>query len=308
MASPTDDEIRAKLEEILPTVDLEETGLKKFIKLLSAEFDGVNLKDRKEFIKQALTDALAKQQEEQEESGEEEDQQDDDDDDEDDDSDVPAPKKKGRGGGGLAAKKEISKELQNFLGRGDHMARTEIVKALWDYIREHSLQNPENKKEIILDDAMKQVFGCDKFTMFSMNKYIGAHIHPFKPVDLSAPSTPKPRKRKAAAKGGSSSKKPRKTGTQPPYHLSEALAAVTGTDILPRPQVVSKIWDYIRANGLQNPNDKREILCDEKLKRVMGNHAKVTMFKMNTFISDHLIEKADPASYQHEDNDGDDSD
>mmetsp|Transcript_5498 Transcript_5498/g.10680 ORF Transcript_5498/g.10680 Transcript_5498/m.10680 type:complete len:308 (+) Transcript_5498:174-1097(+) len=302
-ALPSDDEIRSKLEEMLPTVDLASTGLKTFVKLLSAAM-GVNLKEKKSFIKQALTDALVKQQQEEEEDSDPAEVSEDEDD---DDDDAP-PKKAKRGGGGLAAKKEISKKLQAFLKRGEHMARTEIVKALWDYIREHNLQNPANKREIFLDDAMKEVFGCETFTMFSMNKYIGAHIHPFKPVDLTSNSTPS-RKRTAKASGrgsgGSSAKKARKAGTQPPYRLSEALSEVTGTDILPRPQVVSKIWDYIKAHDLQNPNDKREILCDDKLKKIFGGKSKVTMFKMNTFIGDHLIEKLDKESYQHDANSDD---
>ena len=296
----SDDEIRLKVEEILPTVDMETTGFKKFLKLLSAAV-GEDLKSRKDFVKQALTEALSNQAQEGEEEEEEEAESD-----EDDDDSLPSmqAKKKG-GGGGLAAKKEISPQLQQFLQKGDRMARTEIVKSLWEYIRQHNLQNPANKKEIILDAEMKKVFGCDKFTMFSMNKYIGAHIHPFKPVDLT-PSTPKTasragkRKTPSSSKGHNSSAKKKKSGTQPPYRLSDALQQVVGTDILPRPQVVSRIWEYIRAHNLQNPADKREILCDDKLKRVMSGKAKVTMFKMNTFIGDHLIEKVDRQEYQHE--------
>ena len=46
---------------------------------------------------------------------------------------------------GLGAGTSISvKDLANFFGKGKEMARTEIVKSLWDYIKEHDLQNPEN--------------------------------------------------------------------------------------------------------------------------------------------------------------------
>ena len=147
---------------------------------------------------------------------------------------------------------------------------------------------------------MKDVFDCDTFTMFTMNKYIGAHVHPFKPVDLTTNSTPS-KKRKATPKG-SSTKKKRKTGTQPPYRLSEELVAVVGKPILPRPQVVKKIWEYIRANELQNPSDKREILCDENLQLVMKKK-KVSMFKMNQLITPHLLEKVDRSEYQHDESD-----
>ncbi|MFL5149573.1 MAG: SWIB/MDM2 domain-containing protein, partial [Microvirga sp.] len=50
-----------------------------------------------------------------------------------------------------------------------------------------------------------------------------------------------------------------------PLQPSKELGAVVGSAPLPRPQVVSKVWDYIKKNKLQNPENKREILADEKL-------------------------------------------
>ncbi len=55
-----------------------------------------------------------------------------------------------------------------------------------------------------------------------------------------------------------------------PVQPSADLAAITGSDPLPRSQVVSKVWDHIRKNNLQNPQNKREILADDKLKKVFG--------------------------------------
>jgi len=86
---------------------------------------------------------------------------------------------------------------------------------------------------------------------------------------------------------------------QPPYRLSEELAEIVGTDILPRPQVVKGIWAHIKKYDLQNPADKREILCDDKLKAVMGGEDKVTMFNMNRYVTDHLLEKLDRSEYNH---------
>lgn len=78
-----------------------------------------------------------------------------------------------------------------------------------------------------------------------------------------------------------------KGGLQRPVQPSEDLAAITGKDPLPRSQVVSKMWDYIRTNNLQNPENKREILADDKLKKVFGVD-KVSMFEMNKHLSRHL--------------------
>jgi hypothetical protein len=46
--------------------------------------------------------------------------------------------------------------------------------------------------------------------------------------------------------------------------------------------------DYIKANNLQNPENKREILADEKLRAVFGGKNKVSMFEMNKHFAQHL--------------------
>lgn len=139
--------------------------MKEFVTLVAKEMGLVDLKHRKDFIKQALTDAINEQ-----ESDDEEEEEESDDDGDSESVEATATPKKKRGGGGFGGKKEISNELSEFLGQGKEMSRTEIVKAMWEYIREKNLQNPDNKREIFLDERMKTVFGCDKFTMFTMNK------------------------------------------------------------------------------------------------------------------------------------------
>ncbi len=74
---------------------------------------------------------------------------------------------------------------------------------------------------------------------------------------------------------------------QKPLTPSAELAEIVGKDMLPRGQVVSKVWEYIRAHNLQNPKDKREILADAKLKKVFGRD-KCTMFEMNKYLAQHL--------------------
>ncbi|MET4702189.1 upstream activation factor subunit UAF30 [Constrictibacter sp. MBR-5] len=72
-----------------------------------------------------------------------------------------------------------------------------------------------------------------------------------------------------------------------PLQPSKELAAVVGSDPLPRPQVVKKLWEYIKKNDLQNPENRREIMNDEKLRAVFGKD-KVTMFEMNKHVAQHL--------------------
>lgn len=68
---------------------------------------------------------------------------------------------------------------------------------------------------------------------------------------------------------------------------SAALAAVVGAAPLPRTEVVSKLWAYIKKNGLQDKVNKRNINSDAKLKEVFGK-AQVTMFEMAGLIGKHL--------------------
>jgi len=71
---------------------------------------------------------------------------------------------------------------------------------------------------------------------------------------------------------------------QKPLQPSKELAAVVGLSSLPRTEVVSKIWEYIKAHNLQNPENRREILADDKLRKVFGKD-KVTMFEMNKHLA-----------------------
>lgn len=73
-----------------------------------------------------------------------------------------------------------------------------------------------------------------------------------------------------------------------PLQPSNELAAVVGSSPLPRTEVVSKVWEYIKTNNLQNPENKREILADDKLRAVFDGKDKVSMFEMNKHFARHL--------------------
>ena len=79
----------------------------------------------------------------------------------------------------------------------------------------------------------------------------------------------------------------RQSGLQRPVTPSKELAAITGSAPLPRSQVVSKIWDHIKRNNLQDPKNKREIVADDKLRAIFGKD-RVSMFEMNKHLSRHL--------------------
>ena len=68
---------------------------------------------------------------------------------------------------------------------------------------------------------------------------------------------------------------------------SAELAAVIGNTPMPRTEVTKKIWEYIKANNLQNAANKRNIDADAKLKAVFGKD-QVTMFEMTKLVNQHL--------------------
>ena len=92
---------------------------------------------------------------------------------------------------------------------------------------------------------------------------------------------------KTASAGQGASGKKVNPALMKPLQPSKELAAVVGSKPLPRPEVVSKVWDYIKKNNLQNPQNKREIMADEKLQAVFGKN-RVTMFEMNKHLAQHL--------------------
>jgi chromatin remodeling complex protein RSC6 len=83
-----------------------------------------------------------------------------------------------------------------------------------------------------------------------------------------------------------SPKKP--NGLQQVLKPSPALAGVIGASELSRGDAVSKIWAYIKQHNLQNPQNKREIMADDKLRPVFDGKDKVSMFEMNKHLAKHL--------------------
>ncbi len=72
-----------------------------------------------------------------------------------------------------------------------------------------------------------------------------------------------------------------------PLTPSAELAAIVGSAPLPRTEVVKKLWDYIKKNGLQDKVNKRNINADDKLMPIFGKK-QVSMFEMTGLVSKHL--------------------
>jgi len=73
-----------------------------------------------------------------------------------------------------------------------------------------------------------------------------------------------------------------------PVTPDAALAAVVGSNPLPRTEMTKKLWAYIKKNGLQDKKNKRMINADAALKVVFGGKAQVSMFDMTKLVSKHV--------------------
>ena len=107
------------------------------------------------------------------------------------------------------------------------------------------------------------------------------------------PAVKKPMKKAAAKRPAAKAKKPA-TKRKPnaafmkPMAISSMLAAVIGSNPMPRTEVTSKLWGYIKKNNLQDKTNRRMINADDKLREVFGGKRQVSMFEMTKLVSKHL--------------------
>ncbi|KAJ8645597.1 hypothetical protein MRB53_007345 [Persea americana] len=214
-----------------------------------------------------------------------------------------------RKGGGFTKLCSLSPQLQNFVGVSE-LSRTGVVKQVWAYIREKNLQDPENKRNILCDEAMRAVFGVKTINMFQMNKVLSKHIWPLASEDAGLDKPEKPiqkekqrkqeregrdesmpkEKRRKGASSGTDQKRGGNSGFLAPIPLSDALVKFIGTgeSALSRADVVKRMWDYIKQNNLQDPTDKRKVICDERLKELFEVDS-FNGFTVSKLLTSHFI-------------------
>ncbi|XP_062157223.1 upstream activation factor subunit spp27-like isoform X2 [Alnus glutinosa] len=283
----SDSELIARLREFLRGSDLNTTTTGTVRRRLEEDF-GVDLTDKKAFIREQVDLFLQSEHEVAEEDGEAEEddrtataetqetdrsgsKNEDDDDEEEEVEETSNGKGKRRSnklsnevkkrGGGFCKLCSLSPQLQEFLGESE-MARTEVVKQLWAYIREKDLQDPKNRRNINCDEPLRALFRVDSINMFQMNKVLSKHIWPLDSDDvLPVKSTQKekqrkqereedpdePKRKEKKQKGGTS-------GFLAPLQLSDALVKFfgTGESALSRAATVKRMWEYIKQNNLQS--------------------------------------------------------
>jgi chromatin remodeling complex protein RSC6 len=104
-------------------------------------------------------------------------------------------------------------------------------------------------------------------------------------------SAKRPVARKKAAKKATK-KSGKKRAPNPafmkPLQPSSNLAAVIGSGAMPRTQVISKLWQYIKRHDLQDSKNRRAINADEKLRPLFGGRSQVTMFDLAKIANKNL--------------------
>lgn len=122
----------------------------------------------------------------------------------------------------------------------------------------------------------------------------------FSPLVLLRPSPSAPPRRAAtvvrAAAASSKSpaaaaaqKKRAATGITKPRPVSPALQAVVGAAEIPRTEALKRLWAYIKQNNLQDPEDKKVIVCDEKLKVLFAGQERVGFLEVAKLLNPHFV-------------------
>lgn len=93
---------------------------------------------------------------------------------------------------------------------------------------------------------------------------------------------------KKSAKKSSGKKRAPNPAFMAPMQPDAQLSEVVGNRPMPRTEVTSRLWDYIKKNNLQDPQERRMINADAKLKPVVGNKNRVSMFEMTRYVNQHL--------------------
>jgi upstream activation factor subunit UAF30 len=104
----------------------------------------------------------------------------------------------------------------------------------------------------------------------------------------SAKKTAKKATKKTVKKAGKKSARKPNAAFMAPLAPSPALADVIGSKPQPRTEIIKKIWDYIKKNGLQDSKNRRMINADAKLKALFGGKNQISMFELAKVVNNHV--------------------
>ncbi|WOH04790.1 hypothetical protein DCAR_0624202 [Daucus carota subsp. sativus] len=84
-------------------------------------------------------------------------------------------------------------------------------------------------------------------------------------------------------------KKREPRGIMKPRPVTPEMQAIVGVPEIPRTQALKRIWAYIKENNLQDPENKKIIICDEKLKKIFKGNERVGFLEVAGLISPHFL-------------------
>jgi chromatin remodeling complex protein RSC6 len=105
----------------------------------------------------------------------------------------------------------------------------------------------------------------------------------------AAKKASRPAAKKAPAKRAAAKKRTPNAAFMKAMQPSEQLAAVVGSQPMPRTEVTKKLWAYIKKNNLQDPKERRMINADDRLRPIFKKD-QVSMFDMTKLVNKHLRE------------------
>ncbi|AQK62695.1 SWIb domain-containing protein, partial [Zea mays] len=79
------------------------------------------------------------------------------------------------------------------------------------------------------------------------------------------------------------------TGITQPKSVSPALQAIVGDPVIPRTEVLKRLWAYIKEHNLQDPSDKKVVVCDEKLKVLFAGRERVGFLEIAKLLNPHFV-------------------
>jgi len=194
------------------------------------------------------------------------------------------------------------------------LSRCEVSQRIIKYAKEHELQDARDGRIIHCNDQLKEIFNVNSFTCFTLNKLIVPFLKRPEDCNESLQNEAKQMESQLLQElneeeiknGGVKERKKKKTKTSEngeeskrgaafkvPYVLSTELQEVVGEKVLSRPDVVKKLWMYIKEHDLQDKQNRKMIICDSKLQTLFNGESTVSGFSMNKYLSAHLSRTED---------------
>jgi len=266
MADISKEELKKEIQAILKDADLDNTSAKKVRLELQEKLD-CDLTDRKKEVDALVMEVIDEQTQEDDEDAEEEE----DEEEEEEEEEETKPRKKAAAPKRRAASESGSEEEEEPSdGGGSDYEPDEPVKV------NKSRKAP--KKKLGSDESSGEEWGG---AGGAKKKKKGPSKKRSKGSDDDDDSDyEEPKKKRKTGKNGGG-------GYCAPVKLSADLVDIVGDEVLPRHEVVKRVWKYIKENNLQDPKNKQFIKCDEKLSKIVPTK-KFRGFGMVKFLKDHM--------------------